>query len=121
LFLIVDEGGTPAMSSFEFTLDVFLRKVNELNDIIVGVVMFVLRKIDIDESRKHLEGLFDPIGHTTVEVFGEDAGEGGIEFRLFGPGAIEFKDTAAEIGGEGEINEGDLVFEIHLALLSTRR
>jgi len=46
-------------------------------------------------------------------VFGEDAGEGGIEFGLIGPSTVEFKDTTAEIGGEDEIDKGDLVFEIH--------
>jgi hypothetical protein len=46
-------------------------------------------------------------------MFGEYAGESGIEFGLVGPRSVEFKDTATEIRGEDKIDEGDLVFEIH--------
>ena len=79
--------------------------------------MFVLSEIDIKEGCEDLEGVFNPVGHPTVKVFGEDVRESGIEFRLVGPRSVEFKDTAAEIGREGEIDEGDLVFEVHLAYI----
>lgn len=74
--------------------------------------MFVLHEIDIDVSNKHLESSFNPICHAIVKVFGEDTGEGGVEFRDIGPAAIEFQDTAAEIVREREIDKCDLVFEV---------
>jgi len=49
-----------------------------------------------------------------MKVLGEDAREGGIKLGLVWPGAVELNDTAAEIRREDEIDEGDLVFEVHL-------
>ena len=114
LILLVNQRRTPPTSTLEFSLDVFLREVNELNKVVVGIVMFILGEIDINQGRKHLEIGFNPVGHAVLEVLGEDARESGIEFGLVWPGAVEFKDAAAEISREGEVDKGDLVFEVHL-------
>jgi len=49
-----------------------------------------------------------------MKMFGEHTRESGIKFGLVWPGAIEFEDASAEITREGEIDKGDLVFEVHL-------
>lgn len=75
--------------------------------------MFILHKIENDPVCEHLERIFNPIGHAAVKVLGEDSGERGVDFGGLWAHSVEFKDTTAEIGREGEINEGNLVVKVH--------
>ena len=75
--------------------------------------MLVLHEVDVEKSRKQLEGVFNPICHLAGKVFSKHAGEGGMEFVCVWTASVEFHDPATKIVAEGEVNEGDLVVKLH--------
>ena len=75
--------------------------------------MLVLHEVDIEKSRKYLEGVFNPVCHEVRKVLGKDAGEGGLEFVRIWPASIKFHDSATKIVAEGEVDECDLVVKLH--------
>ena len=48
-----------------------------------------------------------------MKVFGKDTREGGLEFSCIWPASVQFHNPATKIAAEGEVNESNLVVELH--------
>jgi len=81
----------------EFSPYVFLRIIDEGYNVIFGIHLCVFLKIVVDPFSEQLECSLGS-KRDLWELFSEDAGEGGIQFRRGRPVAVEFHDAAAKIG-----------------------
>ena len=84
------------MGLLEFALDVFLRVLYEQDNVVLTRLVF--EEMDGDGVCEDVQCGFQTYGHTVGELLGKDAGQRGIHFGGRGNTAVEFQDTAAEIG-----------------------